>query len=183
LHGDDRRLDPVLCPSGIDYEWNPSVQFIQNVLRCCRTDASEPICARGRERLIQFTHDFSKHTMRTESHRHRIQSRRNDIRNNLALWKNHRERPRPKRISESKDQLLITSREFGNFSQPFAIRQMNNKRIEAWSLLRLKNLRDGNRVECAGSEPVNSFGRQRDDVTLPQQFNRYANCSPSLSRR
>ena len=60
---------------------------------------------------------------------------------------------------------------------------MNNKRIEARSLLRLKNLRNGNRVECAGGESLDSFGWQRDHVTLAQQFNRYANCFPSLSRR
>ena len=49
---------------------------------------------------------------------------------------------------------------------------MNNQRIEARPFLRLKNFRDGNRVERLSGESVNSFCRQRDKVAFPQQFNR-----------
>ena len=86
--------------------------------------------------------------------------------------KNHRERPRPKLVGQFADQLSITGRKLGNSSQPLAIRQMNNQRIEARPFLRFKNFRDGNRVERVSSESVNSFRRQRDKVAFPQQFNR-----------
>ena len=171
-NSDDCRLDAVLCRSGIDDQWNPSVEFIQHVLRCCRTDASESICTRRSERLIQFTHDFSKHRMRTESHRHRIQSRRNNVRNDLALWQNYRERPGPKLVGQLADQLSIARWHIHNSPEPIAIRQMNNQRIEARPFLRLKNFRDGNRVERVSGESVNSFRGQRDKVAFPQQFNR-----------
>jgi hypothetical protein len=49
---------------------------------------------------------------------------------------------------------------------------MNNERVEARPFLRLKNLRDGNRVESVRRKSINSFRRQRDKVAFPQQFNR-----------
>jgi hypothetical protein len=49
---------------------------------------------------------------------------------------------------------------------------MNNQRIEARPVLRLKDFRDCNRIERASSESVNRFGRQRDKPAFPQQFNR-----------
>ena len=70
------------------------------------------------------------------------------------------------------DQLPIIDRKFGNSSQPLAIRQVNNERIEARPFLRFKNFRDGNRVERVSGESVNSFGRQRDKIAFSQQFNR-----------
>src|SRR4029077_9809682 len=100
-------LNAVLFPSRIDDEWDSSFEFIQHVLCCCRTDASESVCARGSERLIQFTHDFSKHTMRTESHRHRVQPRCNNVRNDLTLWQDYRERAGPKFVGQLADQLSI----------------------------------------------------------------------------
>jgi hypothetical protein len=82
--------------SSINDQGDASSKLIKHMLRCCRTEASESICARGSERLIQFTHDFSEHTMRTNSHGHRIQPRPNNVRNDLALWQNDRERAGPK---------------------------------------------------------------------------------------
>jgi hypothetical protein len=169
---DDCGLDAVFCRSGVDDQWHPSVEFIQDMLCCCRTDASESVCARGSERLIQFTHDFSKHTMCAESHRHGIQSCGNNIRNQFALRQNHRERPRPKLIGQFRNQLPIIDRKCGNSFQPLAIRQVNNERIEARPVLRFKNLGDGNRVERVSGESVNSFGRQRNKIAFSQQFNR-----------
>jgi hypothetical protein len=49
---------------------------------------------------------------------------------------------------------------------------MNNERVEARPFLRLKNLRDSNGIERLSRESVNSFGRQRNKVAFPQQFNR-----------
>src|SRR5215468_8752520 len=172
LNSDNCRLNAVLCPSGIDDQWDPSVQFIQHMLRCCRTDASEAICARGSERFIQFTCDFSEHGMYAESHRHSTQSRRNNLRNHLQLRQNHRERPGPKFVGQVADQLSIARWHLRNSVEPLAIRKVNDKRIEAWPIFRFENFRNGYRVERASSESVNSFRRQPDKVAFAQQFNR-----------
>ena len=168
----DCRLNAMLCRSGIDDQWDASVEFIQHVLRCCRTDTSKSVCTWGSERLIQFTHDFSKHRMRTESHRHCIQSRCYDVRNDVALWKNDREWPRPKFVDHLADQLLIARWHIDNSLEPLAIRQVNNERVEARPFLDFKNFRDGNRVQRLSGKSVNSFRWQRDNVALPQKFNR-----------
>ena len=69
--------------------------------------------------------------MRTESHRHRLQPRRNNVRNDLALWQNYRERAGPKFVGQLADQLSIARWHIHNSPEPIAIRQMNNQRIEA----------------------------------------------------
>src|SRR5205085_11151007 len=60
----------------------------------------------------------------------------------------------------------------GNFFQPFLLRKMNDKRIEAWPSFGFENFRDRNWIERVGSEPINRFGRKRDRFALAQQFNR-----------
>jgi hypothetical protein len=110
--------------------------------------------------------------MRTESHRHRTQSRSNNVRNDLALLQNYRERPGPKLVGQSADQLSIPGWHIHNSLKRLPIRQVNNERIEARPFLCFKNFCDGNRIERVARESVNGFRRQRDKVALPQQFNR-----------
>jgi hypothetical protein len=49
---------------------------------------------------------------------------------------------------------------------------VNNKRIEMRPVFRLENLCYCFAIERIGSEPVNSFGGERDDFASFQQFNR-----------
>jgi hypothetical protein len=73
--------------------------------------------------------------------------------NDLALWQNYRERAGPKFVGQLADQLSIARWHIHNSPEPLAIRQVNNQRIEARPFLRLKNFRDGNRVERLAASP------------------------------
>ena len=49
---------------------------------------------------------------------------------------------------------------------------MRDERIEGRSVLCFKDFGYRNRVQRVGSEAVNRFGRQRDNLAPAQQFNR-----------
>jgi hypothetical protein len=49
---------------------------------------------------------------------------------------------------------------------------MYYKRVKARPFFYFKDFRDRNRIQRVSSESVNSFGRQRDKLAFPQQFNR-----------
>jgi hypothetical protein len=59
-----------------------------------------------------------------------------------------------------------------NSLKPLTIRQMNNERVEVRPFFGFKDFGHRNRLERVSSNSVNSLSRQRDQLALPQQFNR-----------
>ena len=107
--------------------------------------------------------------MRAHSHRHRFQSRCDNVRNNFALWKNNRQWPGP----EFFHQLTSESRFNGrDLVQRLPIWQMHNEWVEAWTLFCLENFSDRIWIERIGRQSVNRFSRERDYFTVAQQFDR-----------
>src|SRR5262249_11180076 len=121
LKSDDCRLNAVRCRSAIDDQWDPPIEFLRYVLRCCRTDPSELICAGRSERFVKSTNNSSEPGGRTGPPGHRTNPRRDNVRSDLTLWKNHRERPRPKLVGQFADQLSIARRHIHNSLDPLAI--------------------------------------------------------------
>ena len=70
----------------------------------------------------------------------------------------------------------ILCRNAGDLFQPFAIRQMNDQRIEAWSVFGFKDFCNTNCIQRVGGEAINRLRRQRDDFAFAQKVNG-ASCS------
>jgi len=109
--------------------------------------------------------------MRTDSNRDGVQTRSHNVWNNLTLRQNDGEGPWPKTIGKFLDQLSAFATDFSRAVEPLAIWQMNNERIEAGPVFRLKNFGDRDRIERISRETVNCFGRKRYKLAVFQQFN------------
>src|SRR5204863_8192807 len=100
----DRRLNSMQGGSGIDDEWNSSPEFIENMLRGGRTDAAKTICARRRQREIDFPDDFGEDRVRTNSNRDCIETGGRNVGNYFLPRQNQREGPGPELRSQLLDQ-------------------------------------------------------------------------------
>ena len=149
-----------------------SVEFLQDVLRHCRTDSTEAIGAGRGERLSKCTNDFGEDWMRTDSDGNCLQARRHNFRNNLSFRQNHGEWAGPEFFSELENQLSILRWKRGNSFQPIMIGKMNDERVETRTSLCFENFGDRDWVQRIGGKSVNSFRRQRDRFAVAQQFNR-----------
>src|SRR5947207_2246696 len=104
----------------IDDERNVPVEFVQDMLRRCRTDSTEAIGAGRSERFSECANDFDEGWMRTDSNCDCVQTRRHDFRNNLSFWQNHCEWAGPEFFAELENQFSIRRRKRGDFSSRVA---------------------------------------------------------------
>src|SRR2546430_3743827 len=125
-NSNDCRLNSVLCRSRIDYQWDASVEFIEQVLRSSWTDSTEAIGARCRQRFVQRTGNLSENRMRTQSNCHCVETCGHDVRNDLQFRQNHREWAGPEFVGQPEDQFSILLRQTDNSLKPFTIREMHN---------------------------------------------------------
>src|SRR5205814_541862 len=108
--------------------------------------------------------------MGADSNSYRLQTGSDNFGNNFPPRQDKGKRSGP----ELRDQFLNQTARFiadpGNAFEPFAIWQMNDKRVEARALLRLENFRDGFTRERIGCEAINGFRRQCDDIAASQRL-------------
>src|ERR1700724_608162 len=149
-----------------------TAEFVHNVSGCCWTNSTEAIGARGGQRFSKRLNDFGEDWMGADSNRHRLQTRSDNSRNNVALWQNYCEWSRPKLFGQFQDQLSILRRKVSDPFQAIGSWQMDNKRIDARTTLGFENSCDRDRIKRIRCEAVNGFGRQRHNLALAQQFNR-----------
>ena len=122
--------------------------------------------------------------MGAHSKRDRLEPRGDDRRDEIASREHDREGAGPELEAIN---LSISVRDSSlhhrQSLQPFQLRQMNNQRVEAWSLLCLKNFYHRFGGKCVSRESVDCLRRQGDNFSLAQEGDRVRDRIGSFVRR
>ena len=119
---DNSRFNAVNGRSTVDDERDASIELVEHMLRARWADPPKPIGAGRSQRRSESANDFRKHRMRTDSDRHRFESGRNDLGNNLASRQHHGQWTGPELSTQRFNELSCVVIHNGDAIEPSEIR-------------------------------------------------------------
>ena len=123
------------------------------MLRGRRADSAKSIGAWRSQRTAECPNDFGENRMRADSDSDRFETSRDNVGNDFRRGRTSVNGPGQNRSISFEITSQIPGSDLCDPFEPFAIRQMNDQRIEARSLLRLENLRHGIASRASAASP------------------------------
>ena len=159
------RFQPDLAGAVVENQFDPSSHVGHHRRRRRRTGPAGEVGARRGNRHSGAADQRPRHSGGWKPHRHRIESRRHDIRHAGRPGQHHGKRTRPKPVQ----QRFEPGRHFPHQRrQIFPFGNVQDERIVGRPALGLKNPAHRRGVQPICPQPINRFGGKRHQSALPK---------------
>ena len=174
----DGGLEADLAFAAVEHHAHGVAEFLAHVLGARRAHAAEAI-GRGRgDAAAESRQQLLRHGMRGHADGDGVLAAGDHVVHVLRARQDHRQRARP----EARGELL---RVFGHLARPamqvLRVVEVDDDRVIGRPFLELENAAHRRRVLRIGAEPVDRFGRKRDELAVTQRgdgvFQLYKGCS------